>query len=128
MRKILASSFALVLSALVAGPSLAKEGDWSKMHFTDSVGVSCGSEATARQWFYEYDHGLPFTVFKDDPTQIGSNPKTADGASCAPNLIALVHPLVSVLARHGAYCNIRVHEGDLERITMWTMCNWLQFD
>lgn len=120
--------FAILAALAIATPALAAPNT-TQMRFSDSPSVICGSEATARQWFYEYDHSLSFTVFKDNPLEKGVNPRTADGASCSPNLLAAVdNPPVSVLERHGAFCNIRVHDGDLERITVWTVCLWLRFE
>jgi len=85
------------------------------MTFSDDPGVVCGSEEMIRMHEYEYDNSLPYTVFKEDPGWKG-------GASCSLNLIAALHPQVTLVLKHGAFCEVRIHEPEVEKYLFWVHC------
>lgn len=123
MNRLGRSAFAATLISAIADPAMAAGANPNpdNMSFTGAVSVLCGSEATARQQFYEYDHGLPTTT-------MGDAVRTPDGAKCVLNLATLLHPRVSLIVRHGAFCNIRIHDPKLEQYNFWILCVAIQYN
>ena len=82
-KALLHTAVAIVTLVTWGGPAKA-------MHFSDAADVSCGSEQTVRQFYYEYENGLPHTVLRESFAFRGG-----DGPSCSINLIKLRRLIVS---------------------------------
>jgi hypothetical protein len=117
--RMIGLALVIVVLAGVASSALA-------MSFTDAPGVICGSEELARRHHYEWDNNLPFTVFQSSPNWNG-------GPYCSINLVMLLHPEVTLVVRHGAFCGIHIYVADpvwtdaAKRGIFWVACGNLNF-